>query len=53
MPWYHCIAAFIHRHLVPMRATRRDNLDILAAALLGRRALVCPVCGIVPTAPQW
>ena len=30
-----------------MRAIQRDNLAILAAALLGRRALVCPVCGIV------
>ena len=40
MPWYHCIAAFIHCYLAPMRVTQGDNLAILAAALLGRRALV-------------
>ena len=40
MLWYHYIAAFIHCHLVQMRATQRDSLAILAAALLGRRALV-------------
>ena len=40
MPWYHCIAAFIHRHLAPMRVTWRNNLAILTAGLLGRRALV-------------
>ena len=39
MLWYHYIAAFIHCHLAPMRATRRTNLAILAAALLSRRAL--------------
>ena len=39
MPWYHCIAAFIHRHLPQVRVTKRDSLAILAAALLGRRAL--------------
>ena len=39
MPWYHFIAAFIHCHLDQVRATRRDNLAILTAALLGRRAL--------------
>ena len=39
MPWYHYIVAFIHCHLAPMRATRRDNLPILAAALLGLRAI--------------
>ena len=30
MLWYYYIAAFIHCRLAPMRATRRDNLDILA-----------------------
>ena len=40
MPWYHCIAAFIHCYLAPMRVTQRDNLAILAAALISRRALV-------------
>ena len=39
MPWHHCTAAFIHCRLAPMRATRRNNLAILAAALLSRRAL--------------
>ena len=39
MPWYHHIAAFLHHNLPQMRATRRANLALLAAAILNRRAL--------------
>ena len=39
MPWYHHIAAFLHHNLPQMRATRRTNLALLAAAILNRRAL--------------
>ena len=38
MPWYHYIAAF-RSHNLPMRATRRANLALLAAAILNRRVL--------------
>ena len=39
MPWYHHIAAFLRHNLPHMRATRRANLALLAAAILNRRAL--------------
>ena len=39
MPWYHHIAAFRSHNLPQMRATRRANLALLAAAILNRRAL--------------
>ena len=39
MPWYYHIAAFLHHNLPQMRATRRTNLALLAAAILNRRAL--------------
>ena len=39
MPWYHHIAAFLSHNLPQMRATRRTNLALLAAAILNRRAL--------------
>ena len=38
MPWYHHIAAFLSHNLPQMRATRRTNLALLAAAILNRRA---------------
>ena len=39
MPWHHHIAAFLSHNLPQMRATRRTNLTLLAAAILNRRAL--------------
>jgi len=39
MPWHHHIAAFLSHNLPQMRATRRANLALLAAAILNRRAL--------------
>ena len=39
MPWHHHIAAFLSHNLPQMRATRRTNLALLAAAILNRRAL--------------
>ena len=39
MPWYHYIAAFRSHNRPQMRATRRANLALLAAAILNRRAL--------------
>ena len=39
MPLYHCIAAFIHCNLAPMRLTRITNLAILTATLFNRHTL--------------
>ena len=36
MPWYHHIAAFLSHNLPQMRATRRTNPALLAAAILSR-----------------
>ena len=43
MPWYHQIAVFLNDPLPQLRATRRTNLALLAAAILQRRTLVISV----------
>ena len=49
MPWYHYIATFSHGHLAHMRATRRDNLAIRAAAPAPSPNWRAPLC---PNSPK-
>ena len=58
MPWYHHIAAFLSHNLPRMRATRRTNPALLAAAILSRHqrksatSASFPTPALTPSAPN-